>query len=344
MKKIVLFLIIEIIILSNAYAQENDVWMFPQSSYFMNIYEIETPFDYDIVNRLDFESMKKVLDYYPYFVCDGNDFYINEGLRIGETRISLSELKTDANRYQKYLDNGTYETAIFGGDFFATTRNNKSYYQRVMNDLEEIRFLALNDRLDDFHEDTLFDYYSILPQVIKGIKMSAPFLRETVRGEKVVYDDDILKYRWFYKKGPRVAMYFINDSTPMVEGSPGNGVGTKIDICFNIPVDNLVVLNGFVDIERQHLYRKNARMKAVLVSGEGFEFEYTFEDYVHFAQIDFPKDADSVRLTVIDVYDGENWDDMAISGLWVNPDILHTRNSELAKEYLKEAEQRYEEQ
>jgi len=347
MKKLILILsFIPFWFIQNVYGEDKEVWMFPPSSYIQGLDEVTELFSFtsDSLNIQNLEGLKEEDGLYPYFVCDSENFYICEGRK--ETRIALSSLQTDENLYQRYWDGRNYEVAIMGGGYFATSRMADDYDREITARLIEVRNLLLTNTPEDIDEE-LFDTTFILPQVISRISLTVPFLKETIRGEEIVYDDDLLKYRWFYNWATRtlVMMYFVNDSSPMVEGAAGNGEGVSIDIDFHIPVDNVVVLNGFVDLERPHLYKRNARMKTVRVSGEGFDdFEYTFEDYVHFAQIDFPQEVKSVRLTVQDVYDGEKWDDMAISGLFVNPDILHTRNSDLALEYLEEAKGRYEAQ
>ena len=171
--------------------------------------------------------------------------------------------------------------------------------------------------------------------------MNTPFYEEVIKGKHIVYDDDILKLRWFFTVWPRDTdrVQYMNCTKPMVEGSPGNGVGVELDVEFHIPSDNIVILNGYADWNKQHLYKQNARMKKVRVEGEGFSLEYEFEDYVHFAQIDFPKQADKVKITVLEVYDDSKWADMAISGIWVNPDVTKTADSKIAQEYLEYAKQ-----
>ncbi len=57
-----------------------------------------------------------------------------------------------------------------------------------------------------------------------------------------------------------------------------------------------------------------------------------------------PAAVTAVRLTVLEVYEGEKYEDLAISGLFVNPDVLKTRNSELVYEYRDEAERAYQKQ
>ena len=194
---------------------------------------------------------------------------------------------------------------------------------------------------EDINYNWVLDYTFFIPNIVKSVKMNVPFYDETIKGKHIIYDDDILKLRWFIKCWPRGTnrVQYINCTKPMVEGSPGNGVGVELDVEFHIPSDNIVILNGYADWNKQHLYKQNARMKKVRVEGEGFSLEYEFEDYVHFAQIDFPKQADKVKITVLEVYDGSKWADMAISGIWVNPDVTKTADSKIAQEYLEYAKQ-----
>ena len=181
------------------------------------------------------------------------------------------------------------------------------------------------------------DYSFFMYNIVKSVKMNVPYLKETIKGNKIIYDDDILKYRWFTVSG--YESVYANCTKPMVEGSEGNGEGVELDVEFYVPSDNIVILNGYADWNKQHLYKQNARMKKVKLEGEGFSVEYEFEDYVHFAQIDFPKQVEKIKLTVLEVYDGSKWADMAISGIWVNPDVTKTGDSKIAEEYLEYAKQ-----
>ncbi len=187
----------------------------------------------------------------------------------------------------------------------------------------------------------VIDYGGLVTDCIKNVSLSVPFLTETLNNKKITYDTDFLKFRWFFSSVNRGGQrfYYANCTKPMVEGDPGNGVGVELDIEFYIPSDNVVILNGYADWNKQHLYKQNARMKKVKVEGEGFSLEYEFEDYVHFAQIDFPKQVDKVKITVLEVYDGSKWADMAISGIWVNPDVTKTAGTKIAEEYLEYAKQ-----
>ena len=169
---------------------------------------------------------------------------------------------------------------------------------------------------------------------ISKVTMNYPYLSEKIDGKTIIYDDDFLQNRWFWYFYNEI---YVNCKKPMVEGDVGNGTGLEVNIDFKTPVNNIVVLNGYVDLDKQHLYKKNARMKKVIVKGDNFTFDYEFEDYVHFSQIKFPEQTTKIKIFVIEVYEGEKWDDLAISGLWVKEDITKDVNSKVAEEYLEYA-------
>lgn len=327
------------ICLSVSFLYAENVWFFPPSTYYQWLDEYLQPFSFDdegiwnIMSGLT-ESEAKV----PDIVC--NDKYIYTGTGgDGCVRLARKDISIDGNLYQKTVVRGSSCTIIEGGGYCTVVADfNKEICRKTILLRRDMLKGIFSIYSDSNEYSNLFDVTWIMPNVVKSVKMSAPFLAETIKGQRVVYDDDILRFRWFRTGFYWLEGIFVNDSTPMVEGAAGNGTGLVLDIDFHIPSDNLVVLNGFVDTDRPHLYKMNARMKTVRVQGDGFDFEYTFKDYVHFAQIDFPKQVTKVKLTVTDVYDGEKWEDMAISGLWVNPDILKTANTDLAREYLKYAE------
>ena len=328
------------ICLTVSFLYAENIWFFPPSTYYQRLEDYLQPFSFDDEGIWDIMcgltgSEVKV----PDIVCGDKYIYTGTGGN-GCARLARKDISVDGNLYQKAVIRGSSCTIIEGGGYCTIVADfNYEKMDRETILLRRDMLKGVFSIYSDSNEySNLFDVTWIMPNVVKSVKMSAPFLTETVKGQRVVYDDDILRFRWFSNGLHWLRGGLVNDSTPMVEGAEGNGKGVVLDIDFHIPSDNLVVLNGFVDTDRPHLYKMNARMKTVRVQGDGFDFEYTFKDYVHFAQIDFPKQVTKVKLTVTDVYDGEKWEDMAISGLWVNPDILKTANTNLAREYLKHAE------
>lgn len=69
----------------------------------------------------------------------------------------------------------------------------------------------------------------------------------------------------------------------------------------------------------------------------GYRKEDNYEKIVHLSQIKFPEQTTNIKIFVIEVYEGEKWDDLAISGLWVKEDITKELNSKVAEEYLEYA-------
>ena len=344
MRKLTFRILVAILVVAPnfSFSDESIVWIFPTVSFIQRMNDYDKGFDFLTENYKYYSIHIAGARDYPFIVADDSYIYLRDS--IPTARIQKSAIRTEPDSFQSFFDGNKRWPIILGGGYCAVTRILNERFEASIKHLHDAREYLLNHQYESIHYD-LLDTSFILPQVIKSVRMSAPFLEETIRGVRYRYDDDMLLYRWFYKYLNRglVAMYFINDPTPMVEGAPGNGEGLTLDIEYHIPSDNLVVLNGFVDLERRHLYKLNARMKKVLVQGDGFELEYEFQDYVYFAQIDFPKKVNKIRLTVQEVFEGSRYDDLCISGLFTNPDVLNTRNSPLAYELLEEAKKEWQE-
>ncbi|MDC7124039.1 MAG: hypothetical protein PQJ46_00630 [Spirochaetales bacterium] len=169
----------------------------------------------------------------------------------------------------------------------------------------------------DFSSATGAKYNETLIRTIEA----SSYLQE---GETSYLPDNIDKYLGYFvyrpTTGTRPPMQVINgNSIPWVEGVDGPGIGEELFITFTEPCSDIVVLNGFVDRNRKHLFKANNRVRTAIIrssdSGEPFEFEYHFEDMVRFEEILFPRPADKVIFEIKDVYPGEKWDDTCISAV-----------------------------
>ena len=288
------------------------------------------------------------------------DDFIYKKTQNGFYPINKKDIFENEYGFLYFTYKGKEQYLIYGGNYYAIKYNDFFYEDTRINEVGEIFHKVYNSnslRAFDYklmssdkmlvndwesYATGYVDYSYLMQTPIKSVKMNVPFLSETIDGNKVVYDDDLLNYRWFsiWSEVSREDPIYSNCKNPMVEGDPGNGIGVDLDIEFYIPSDNLVILNGYVDWDKQHLYKNNARMKKIKVEGKGFSLKYEFEDFVHFAQIDFPKQVDKVKIIVLEVYNGSKWSDMAISGIWVNPDVTKSAGSKIAQEYLEYAKQK----
>lgn len=330
--------------------------------FFTNTYMNNPIYIYKELDKNDIVNMYKNINItenkdsikIPTFIETNEAIYRNDIFT--SNKVNKNKIKYNEYGFQYFSYNGNIQYIIYGGNYYAIKYNNFFHNEdKRINEVGEIFHNVFNsDRYNPktgelqssdikLNEDwgnyasQYLDYSLFLYNIVKSIKMNVPFLEESINGKKITYNDDILKFRWFLIT--RYGSLYANCVKPMVEGDRGNGIGVEVDIEFYIPSDNIVILNGYADWNKQHLYKQNARMKKVKVEGDGFSLDYEFEDYVHFAQIDFPKQVDKIKITVLEVYDGSKWADMAISGIWINPDVNKTANSYIAAEYLKYATQ-----
>ena len=96
-----------------------------------------------------------------------------------------------------------------------------------------------------------------------------------------------------------------------------NPVGMKVEMKFNSRQHQIVILNGYVNPLKRHLYKENRRIKRIRVSGTSeskgnFSFEEEIEDVVHFHQIDIPARTSEVEIEILEFYEGEKYQDLCV--------------------------------
>ena len=78
-------------------------------------------------------------------------------------------------------------------------------------------------------------------------------------------------------------------------------------------------MNGYVDFFRTDLYKKNNRVKKIQIesmdSEEKYNFDYILEDTPNFQEIQLPRYTKKIKITILDVYKGTDYDDTCISGI-----------------------------
>ena len=50
-------------------------------------------------------------------------------------------------------------------------------------------------------------------------------------------------------------------ATPWVEGVPGNGEGETLEVSFTYSNDFIIILNGYIDPAKTHLFKQNGKDK-----------------------------------------------------------------------------------
>ena len=167
-------------------------------------------------------------------------------------------------------------------------------------------------------EDSSGDYSPFHSHNIKSISASSS-LKEKQYGQDIVYAP-INLFRAF-EVGCRCHPYWWNNAhIPWVEGAKGNGINETISIEFNNPVYGFSILNGYADVQNMKLFKENGRVKKLKVEDLTNKLEYTmsFEDKVYFNYIELSKPSNSIKLTILEVYEGTKYQDTCISALIEN--------------------------
>lgn len=233
-----------------------------------------------------------------------------------EIELKIENIKQDENKYQ-YFD-------ISGDKLYLLRSNNIcwTYSENAKNPFSIMQITRVSDfknvleKYKKNNSEREWEYEYITNFKIKEIKASSYY----VENNTTEYVSSYLQYL----KKEDYENFYLYIKSPWVPGKERNssGIGEYLEITFNEPSDNLVVLNGYVDLEKRHLYKYNNRVKTAVITSldkeHPFEFEYTFEDYVHFSEITLPEKVGKVRLTIKDVYKGEKWDDTCIQAVITN--------------------------
>jgi len=148
---------------------------------------------------------------------------------------------------------------------------------------------------------------------------------------------------------------FYHLGLPWVEGDTGSGIGVEITIHFwdQRPRDHVLILNGYVDFGKRHLYKANNRVKLFKIKSDDdgipFGFTWNLEDVVKIQEIKFPRRTKRVKLEIVEVYKGSRWDDTCIRGFllkdinWEPEHFLQRKWPQRFLDYIKQADENLDE-
>ena len=160
-------------------------------------------------------------------------------------------------------------------------------------------------------------FYNAYP----GTKYSASSeLKENTKNGVVEYSADNLGKFAYSPTDHYESLSWNYESKPWVEGKDDYGIGETIKLSTKESFSSITILNGYVDVKRQDLYKKNSRAKKLKVLDVDNNLEYIFEleDVVEFQTFDFKNETKNIIITIDDVYKGDKWSDTCITGLVPN--------------------------
>lgn len=237
-----------------------------------------------------------------FYFIEGGDWYLRGGEKIGVHEnmgfdlyaVYDADNGNKVNNMSLFLDEFGYVTLMYGTgtSFHTILGKNIGYYDEESTDY-------------------------VLNSYINSIS-SEDFLTETIGGQKVEYKaENLLKSAVW---GSREVPYTFNTSNiPFVPKNNGkNGIGTKLTINLKKSQKKILILGGYVDpAHHPDYYYKNCRPKTIKIKDLDSNYSETFElkDLPVYQQFDFEKPLTNIEIEVIDVYKGQKYSDLCISGI-----------------------------
>jgi hypothetical protein len=116
------------------------------------------------------------------------------------------------------------------------------------------------------------------------------------------------------KKYEAKNLSYIGLDNPWAEGVSGSGIGEYLDIEWRTEKSTLVIINGFISYDKPELFGKNNRVKRIKVTSdvcnEGIICE--LQDSPNPQIINLGFSAKKIRLEIVDIYKGSQWDDTCL--------------------------------
>ncbi|MGI5107209.1 hypothetical protein H0R94_09320 [Treponema socranskii] len=252
-------------------------------------------------NKIRICNMGKILSYDPFLT--------------EETTIPYSQLHLNTSTYYLQTEiEGVLARIVLGDEYLFVSANERGISMTSPDGIPEWK----TDK--EFFNKYLFkgsptENFSV-SNVVKKVTVSS-FLSETNNNHVFQYNGyNIEKYIIWNEFLHQINPYCF----PWVENAARGGIGEWIELELDTPQSTMYVLNGFVDGTRPHLYKMNSRMQTALVEGTtdgGKKISQTvrFEDFVYFKTIVFTQPVHQVRITIQSVYEGDKWQDTAISAI-----------------------------
>ena len=91
----------------------------------------------------------------------------------------------------------------------------------------------------------------------------------------------------------------------------------EMEIKFTNNTEGILLLNGFVDFFRPHLYNANRRVKEIRIIDKNNRFEQTYylEDIIEFQEIIFPISSNNIIVKIQSYYEGNKYTDICLSSI-----------------------------
>lgn len=268
-------------------------------------------FCFFVINCFSFEIGEKFWYFAgkQYVIVEGDQVCLNLHDSFQIKNFSDMELKNNGWYTCKF--NGHNIDCIYGSNYFVI------YSDEFVNGQNIDSFPRVNDFYDyvskNYPSETHYgnDYFfSIRLKRIESIVVP-DVLVETIGGKTVKYDTYDMQ-RYYAIENEIGLAEFNGNARPWATSM--DPIGLEVQMNMAEPVDKIVILNGYVNPFKQHLYKANRRIKTAVVTSDEADFSLVvnFEDSVHFEQINLPVEVKTVNIKITDYYEGDKYTDLCV--------------------------------
>lgn len=224
---------------------------------------------------------------------------------------------------------------LFGGDIFLLAYHPYNVYDQLSfgGCVTDFTVKASMEDGKKQRRGTLYDrplQYKYLDSGIASITASS-YLTETVGGTTVDYRPEYMMNRICKAAdGWEFEPEFDNFMRCWAEGVAGDGIGEWLKVDFTRASYEMMILNGYIDFGNMQAYKRNNRLKRIKVESTEpvFSMEYTFEDYVAYHTIKMPMATKAVKITVLEVYKGEKYNDTCVTAITLPQERWRSKEAE----------------
>lgn len=221
---------------------------------------------------------------------------------------------TPANIYKMCTEEDFYKEDKRSN--FYLNKNGYFYYDNSLMIPGSIPYVSFNTVTKDTKTDENIKRKGIYFHSYFKTKYSASSeLVEKTKSGTVKYNAENLGKFAFETDDKYTSLYWNFETCPWAVS--GYGIGEKINIKTEEYFSSIIILNGYVDVKRLDLYKKNSRCKKIKVLDHTNNEEYIFnlEDVVEFQDFEFRNKTKDIEIIILEVYSGEKYKDLCISGI-----------------------------
>jgi hypothetical protein len=243
-------------------------------------------------------------------------------------KLTINDLKLQKDGFYELETYGSKLVTLFGAHYF--------FFHDVTH--PEYSMFNVNIDYNKFYkeQEILFSYDNyMIGKRLRNIRsiIVPDVLEEIGRNGKIRYDTyDMERY---YARGSDGIVIANPYGKPWATSK--EPIGMTIDIEFNEVrsledgviikggSNYLIILNGYVNPLKRHLYKENRRIKTLKIESldnkNYFSIVHTLEDVVRFQVIKFPKATQEIRLTILDYYEGTKYKDLCVQAFLTDFDM-----------------------